>query len=192
MSDLGSHWLDLPFWALQLNHPVSIEAEGPPINSEIAPASMQVTYEYEARGSMPPVRVMWYQGKNKPVLWEAGEIPKWGNGALFIGSKGMVLSDYSKHIMLPEKQYTDFQRPEPFIPPSLGHHVEWLHACKTGAPTTCNFDYAGWLTEANHLGNVAFRTGKKLTWDPIALRATGVPEADQFIRRKYRKGWKLA
>ena len=111
---------------------------------------------------------------------------------MFIDSKGMLLSGYSNYIMLPEKQYTDFQRPEPFIPPSLGHHAEWLHACKTGAPTTCNFDYAGWLTEANHLGNVAFRTGKKLIWDPIALRATGVPEADQFIRRKYRKGWKLA
>jgi hypothetical protein len=192
MSDLGSHWLDLPFWALKLNYPLTIEAKGPPINREIAPASMRVTYQYGARGSLPPVRVSWYQGTEKPTIWEAGEIPKWGNGALFIGAKGMLLSDYGKHILLPEKQFADFQRPEPSIPPSDGHHAEWLHACKTGAPTTCNFDYAGWLTEANHLGNVAFRTGEKLAWDPEELHATGAPEADRFIRREYRKGWTLA
>ena len=66
-----------------------------------------------------------------------------------------------------------------------------MHACKTGAPTTCNFTYAGWLTEANHLGNVAFRVGKKLNWDAANLKATNAPEADQYIRREYRKGWSL-
>jgi predicted dehydrogenase len=192
MSDLGSHWLDLPYWALKLNYPLTIEAQGPPINREIAPASMQVAYQYGARGSLPPVQVSWYQGTEKPAIWEAGEIPKWGSGALFIGAKGMLLSDYGKHILLPEKQFADFQPPEPSIPASRGQHAEWLHACKTGAPTTCNFDYAGWLTEANHLGNVAFRAGKKLAWDPEELRATGAPEADRFIRREYRKGWTLA
>ena len=63
---------------------------------------------------------------------------------------------------------------------------------KTGEPTTCNFEYAGWLTEANHLGNVAFRVGKKLHWDPKTLQATNAPEAERFIRREYRKGWSLA
>ena len=72
-----------------------------------------------------------------------------------------------------------------------GHHAEWLHACKTGAPTTCNFEYAGWLTEANHLGNVAFRAGEKLTWDPTKLEAQGTPQAAEYIKRAYRKGWKL-
>ena len=70
---------------------------------------------------------------------------------------------------MPEKEFRDFKRPEPFIPKSLGHHAEWIHACKTGAPTTCNFEYAGWLTEANHLGNVAYRAGKKLEWDAAKL-----------------------
>ena len=61
-----------------------------------------------------------------------------------------------------------------------------------GEPTTCNFEYAGWLTEANHLGNVAFRVGRKLEWDAAALKATNAPEADRFIRREYRAGWNLA
>ena len=82
-------------------------------------------------------------------------------------------------------------RPEPTIPKSLGHHAEWLHACKTGAPTTCNFEYAGWLTEANHLGNVAFRAGRRLEWNAAELRATNAPEADPFLRREYRSGWQL-
>ena len=192
MSDLGSHWVDLPFWALQLDHPLTIEASGPEPHAEIAPASMQVTYEYGPRGELPPVKLTWYQGTNKPDIWTSNGIPQWGNGVLFIGSQGMLLSDYGKHALLPEDKFKDFVRPEPFIPPSLGHHAEWIQACKSGEPTTCNFEYAGWLTEANHLGNVAFRTGKKLEWDAAALKATNAPEADRFIRREYRAGWKLA
>ncbi len=192
MSDLGSHWIDLPFWALKLDYPRTIEAAGPPPHPELAPASMQVAYGYGARGDMPPVKVNWYQGTNKPPQFIDGSIPKWGGGVLFVGDNGMLLSDYNRHVLLPEDKFKDFERPGPFIPQSLGHHAEWIHACKTGDPTTCNFEYAGWLTEANHLGNVAYRVGKKLEWDPKSMRATNAPEADQFIKRTYRKGWELA
>jgi predicted dehydrogenase len=192
MSDLGSHWNDLPFWALKLKRPLAIEASGPPPHPEIAPASMSATYEYASRGEMPSCKVTWYQGEEKPRLWKENKIPKWDSGVLFVGSKGMLLGDYGKHILLPEEQYKDFKRPEPFIPESLGHHQEWIHACKTGAPTTCSFDYSGPLTEANHLGNVAYRIGKKIQWDPKNLKATNAPEAAHIIRREYRKGWKLA
>ena len=191
MSDLGSHWIDLPFWALNLDAPRTIEARGPAPHPEIAPASMQVTYEYGARGARPPLRLTWYQGVNKPPIWTQGGIPQWNSGVLFVGARGMLLSDYGKHVLLPEDRFADFKRPDPFIPKSLGHHAEWIHACKTGAPTTCNFEYAGWLTEANHLGNIAFRAGKKLIWDPKTLRATNAPEIEPMIHRSYRKGWKL-
>ncbi len=117
--------------------------------------------------------------------------PSGTSGVLFVGDKGMLLADYGRHVLLPEKEFRDFVRPKPFIPKSIGHHAEWIHACKTGAPTTCNFEYAGWLTEANHLGNVAYRAGKKLEWDAAKLYATNAPEAEPFIRRDYRKGWTL-
>jgi hypothetical protein len=53
-----------------------------------------------------------------------------------------------------------------------------------------NFQYSGWTTEANHLGNVAYRTGKKIEWDCVTLRATNAPEAAPYIKRPaYRKGW---
>ena len=191
MSDLGSHWNDLPFWALKLRSPLTISAEGPPPHRELAPASMQATYEYASRGDLPAVTLTWYQGTNKPRIWTEGGIPRWDSGVLFVGDKGMVLSSYDKHLLLPENEFAGFQRPEPSIPKSPGHHAEWIQACKTGAPTTCNFEYSGWLTEANHLGNVAYRVGKKLEWDAAGLRCPNVPEADQFLRREYRPGWSL-
>jgi predicted dehydrogenase len=191
MSDLGSHWVDLPFWALKLQAPSTIEPFGGPAHPELAPASMRVRYEYEAKGDQPQVALTWYQGTHKPEILSSGKVPAWDSGVLFVGEKGMLMSDYGKHVLLPEDQFKDFKPPEPFIPQSLGHHQEWIHACKTGDPTTCNFEYSGWLTEANHLGNVAYRVGKKLIWDAENMKATNAPEADKFIKRKYRKGWEL-
>ncbi len=191
MSDLGSHMNDLPFWALKLGTPLTVEADGPPPHPEIAPATMHAVYTYAAREKMPPLTLHWYQGDVKPSQFTENKVPHWKNGMLFIGDKGMLLSDYDRHILLPEDQFKDFKRPDPFIPKSLGHHAEWIHACKTGAPTTCHFDYAGALTIANHLGNVAYRVGKKLDWDAKRLQARKCPEADRYIGREYRKGWKL-
>lgn len=192
MSDLGSHWIDLPFWALKLRAPSTIEASGPTPQLELAPASMQARYVYEASGEQPALTLTWYQGANKPEIWTSGGIPPWPNGVLFVGEKGMLLSDYSKHTLLPEATFKDFTPPPPSIPTSIGHHAEWIQACRTGAPTTCHFGYAGLLTEANHLGNVAFRAGTKLEWDSANLRVTNVPDADRFLRRAYRDGWTLA
>mgnify|MGYP000314731401 FL=1 len=192
MSDLGSHMVDLPFWALKLEAPLTVEAKGPKPHHDIAPASMQAIYEYGARGDLPPVKLTWYQGLEKPQIWKDNGIPKWANGHLFIGDKGMLLSDYKKHVLLPEKKFTDFKGPDPFIPRSPGHHQDWVAACKGGAPTLSNFEYAGLLTEANHLGNVAYRAEKKIQWDTKEMRATNAPNAEQFIKRDYRKGWKLS
>lgn len=191
MSDLGSHWNDLPFWALKLSTPLTIEASGPPPHPELAPASMQATYQYGQRGDLPPVQLTWYQGVNKPKVWTEKKIPQWDSGCLFVGDRGMLLADYGKHVLLPETSFADFKRPDPFIPDSIGHHAEWLMACKEGTPTTCNFEYSGLLTEANHLGNVAYRVGKKLVWDSVALKCPNSPEADQYLKRQYRAGWNL-
>jgi hypothetical protein len=152
---------------------------------------MTATYQYGARGDLPPVKLTWYQGTPKPGLWQEGKIPQWANGVLFVGSKGMLLADYGKHVLLPEKDFADFQRPAATIPDSIGHHAEWIRACKTGAPTTCPFGYSGALTEANHLGNVAYRAGKRIEWDAQNLRIPNAPEAERFLSREYRKGWTL-
>ena len=209
MSDLGSHRVDLPFWALRLDAPKTIESHGIPPHPEIAPASMTAVYEYGPRegwgsleGSssigdaqdpkpMPACTLTWYQGDHKPQLWKEKAIPQWANGALFIGEKGMILADYYKHVLLPEKDFADYTPPEPFIPDVPGQHTEWLLACRDGSKTGSPFSYAGPLTEANHLGNVAYRVGKKIEWDAAGMRCPNAPEADQFLQREPREGWSL-
>jgi predicted dehydrogenase len=191
MSDLGSHWNDLPFWALRLDAPKAIEAQGPPAHPEIAPASMSATYEYGARAELPPVKLVWHQGENRPEIWKRGGIPQWGNGCLFIGDKGMILADYAKHVILPEKDFAGLERPAPTIAKVTSHHGEWIECCKTAKAPSANFDYAGRLTEANHLANVAYRVGKKIEWDAENLRVINAPEAERIVRREYRKGWEL-
>jgi predicted dehydrogenase len=191
LPDLGSHWNDLPFWALKLRHPLTVEAEGPPVSPETAPASLTVRWEFAARGEMPAVKLAWYHGGRKPALVAGGKVPAWPSGVLFVGDRGLLLADYSRHVLLPEAEFKGYKRPEPTIAKSIGHHAEWAHACKTGGPTTCPFSYSGLLTECNLLGNVAYRVGKKLEWDPVALKATNCPEADRYLRKEYRKGWTL-
>lgn len=191
MSDLGSHFNDLPFWALQLGDPLTIEGSGPPPHPELAPASMQATYQFAARGEQPAVTMTWYQGENKPEIWKAGGIPQWGDGHLFIGDDGMLLSNYGEHKLLPEERFADYKPPEPTIPRVASHYADWIDACKNGTQASANFEYSGLLTEANHLGNVAYRLGKKLQWDPVNMCVPGVPEADALIRCPYREGWTL-
>lgn len=190
LGDFFCHYCDLAFWALDLRHPTTVEAEGP-VHPESAARWTIARQEYPSRGDLPPVTLHWYNGGPYPELVKEQNIPQWGSAVLFIGAQGMLIADYGKHQLLPEAKFKDFQRPEPFIPDSIGHHREWTEACKTGGPTTCNFDYSGALTEAALLCNVALRVGRKLTWDAKNLKAIGCPEADAFLRREYRKGWTL-
>ncbi len=196
MSDLGSHWNDLPFWALELDAPTSIEGFGPPPHPEIAPASMRAVYEYPARtlasgATRPAVTLTWHQGTERPPQVREGTVPDWGSGCLFVGTKGMILADYGRHVLLPETEFEGFERPEPSIPRSPGQHEEWLAACRGTGRATCGFEYAGLLTEANHLGNVAYRLGRKIRWDSAALACPGTPEAAPLLARTPRAGWSL-
>jgi hypothetical protein len=153
---------------------------------------MRAVYEYGPRGDRPACRLHWYQGDYKPDVWTQNPfISKWGSGVLFVGDKGMLLSDYGKHVLLPEANFKDFQRPKPFIADSPGQHAEWVEAIKNGTPTGSPFSYAGPLSEANHLGNVAFRAGGKIVWDSAAMRITNNEAANRFIRREPRAGWIL-
>jgi len=192
LGDFGCHYMDLPFWALDLRYPESIVAKGEKtyVGDNECPNNMRVDYRFPARGKKPPVHLTWYHGDWKPAGAEA-----YGDGkrsaVLFEGADGRILADYSSHKIFSEPGHT-VESPEPSIPKSIGHHREWVEACKTRGPTTCNFDYSGALAEAVLLGNVSYRAGgAKLEWDAQALRAPNCPAADEFIRREYRKGWTL-
>jgi predicted dehydrogenase len=191
LADLACHHMDLPFWALKLRAPTTVAAEGAPVHPEAAAKWTTVRYEFPARGTLPPVKLTWYDGGKRPPHFADQQLPKWGDGCLFVGAKGMLIAGYGDHRLLPEEQFKDYARPKPYIPKSRGHHREWVAACRNGGTTTCNFDYSGALTEAVQLGVVAYRLGRPLTWDAKNLRAVNEPAADRFLRKEYRKPWTL-
>jgi len=190
LGDFFCHYCDLAFWALKLRYPATVEAEGP-VHPESAARWTIARQQYPARENLPSVALTWYHGGGYPAWVKEKDVPAWGNAVLFVGSEGMLIADYDRHELLPKAKFATFKPPAPTIPDSTGHHKEWLSACKTGSPTTCNFGYSGPLAEAALLCNVALRTGKKLVWDAVRLKATNCPEADQYLRRTYRAGWTL-
>lgn len=191
LGDMACHFMDLPFWALDLRHPTTVEAVGPPPHPETTPEKLTVRYEFPARGALAATSLTWYDGQGRPEAVTSLGVKGYPNGVLFVGDKGALVADYDHHKLLPEDSFRDFRAPERSIPKSIGHHAEWIAACKDGRPTTCTFDYSGALSEAVLLGNVAYRAGRKLEWDAVALKATNCPEADRYLRREYRRGWAL-
>ena len=105
----------------------------------------------------------------------------------------MLIANYDMHRLLPEEKYADFKRPEQWIEPSIGHHAEWIQACKENKPEapTCAFSYAGRLTETVLLGLVSFRADTKLEWDADAARVKNSELANEFLSTPYREGWTL-
>ena len=153
---------------------------------------MRITYEYGARGEMPPLKLHWYQGEEKPRPWQDGAIPKWDSGVLFEGSKGMLLADYGRTVLLPEKDFHDFARPEPSIPKSLGHYAEWIHACKTGRQRPAISITPAGSPRRTTSATSPIAPARNWIGIPAKLYAPNVPEAEPFIHREYRKGWTLA
>lgn len=191
LADMACHYMDLPFWALDLGSPTTVAAEGPEVHPETCPLGLKVFYEFPARKpGQPAVKLTWYDGQQTPKEVAGIGVP--GAGVMFLGSKGKMFANYGSYRLYPEEQFQDFQPPEQTIPRSIGHHAEWVKACKEGTPTTCHFGYSGRLTEAVLLGNVAYRLGRKLEWNAAELQVTNVPEAAPLIDKPYREGWELA
>ncbi|HLY10190.1 MAG TPA: Gfo/Idh/MocA family oxidoreductase [Planctomycetota bacterium] len=192
LADMGCHYIDLVFWSLKLGHCATAEAEGPEVDEHGAPPWLVAKWSFPARGELPPCTLTWYHGDKAPAALTEKKLGDWkGPGVLFIGDKGMLVSNYGQHKLLPEPDFKDYVRPEPTIAKSLGHHQEWIEAIRGGKASLCAFDYSGPLAETVLLGNVAYRTGRKLDWDAVSLKAKNCPEADRFLRRDYRKGWTL-
>jgi predicted dehydrogenase len=192
LGDFGCHYMDLPHWALDLRAPLKVASEGQKGHNgdNECPLDQKVDFHYPARGDKPGVHLTWYQGKYRPE-----EFAQYGGGknsaVLLEGDKGRLLADYSTRRMFFDSDTPG--EPKPTIPASPGHHTEFLRAVRQKSTTTCNFDYSGALTEAVLLGNVSYRAGNKpLEWDDAGLKVTNCPEAAQYIRREYRKGWELA
>ena len=189
LGDMGCHFVDLPFWALKLRHPVSCKATGPKPHPETCPIGMTVEYLFPEREGLPPCKLTWYDGNMIPKKVAGENVP--ANGVMFVGTEGKMFADYGKYRLFPQDKFSNYEPPPKSIPKSIGHHAEWIKACKDGSETTCNFDYSGALSESILLGCVAYRSGVAIDWDAKALRATNSDAANEYISKKYRKGWEV-
>jgi predicted dehydrogenase len=194
IGDMGSHMMDLAYWALDLRLPTTCSAEGTPVSTDTCPIWLTAKWDHPKNDWRPAVEVNWHDGGKKPgVPSEVFNREKMFKGLIFAGDKGYLVADYDYRILMPkgEDPHYKIPKPEDIIAPSKGHHREWTEACKGDKKTLCNFDYAGAMIEHNLLALVAYRVGKKLDWDTEKLKATNCPEADQYVTKKYREGWTL-
>ena len=217
LGDIGCHAMDSVFRALKLGAPISVQAASTRVNTETYPLGSMVTYEFPARTetpqannrhvqgrsgkmaggfAMPACKLFWYDGGLRPPRPE--DLPQKAlmgdNGRLLIGDNGFILGNS----VFPEARAKEVEHLAKEIPRSKGHYEEWLAACKGGEPAGSNFDWAGPLTEAVLLGNVALRsqlredlTLMKLLWDGPSLKFSNSEAANKFLRREYRTGWTL-
>jgi len=194
IGDMGSHVMDLAYWALDLRFPRTCKADGTPHSNDTCPQWLTAEWDHPANDWRPAVKVNWYDGGKKPgVPSEVFNRDKMFKGVIFTGDKGWLVADYGYRMLMLKGDMTHYESPKEkdLIPSSPGQHAEWIEACKTGKPTLCNFDYSGALIEHNLLALAAYRIGKKLDWDAKNLKATNCPEVDRYIRKIYRKGWIL-
>ena len=193
--DMGCHILDPVFGALQLTAPVSVRSEGPAPTAHNWAVNTVIRYVFPAtpytEGKTVPVS--WYDGDERPpagiqALVGPKKIP--GQGSIFVGSEGaMLLPHVGKPELFPENKFRDFKIPGA---ESDNHYNQFVDAVTGTGKTSASFDYAGPLTESVLLGPIATRFPQTtLEWDAAKLRFRGAPEASQYVRKQYRKGWRV-
>ncbi len=196
MGDMGCHILDASYTSLKLGAPTKLSAETSGINNDSGPKWSIINFEFPARGEMPPVKLMWFDGGKLPPrpagIADTFKLGDNDGGSLFIGEKGTItIGTYGNgpRFLSPELQAQwDAKKIEM---EGTNHHRSWIAACKGEKPSLSNFDYAAPFTEVVLLGNVAMRAGQPIEWDTATKTVTNLPEANRLIDPPYRAGWTL-
>lgn len=203
LGDMACHTANLPFMGLQLGLPTRVSAESSEVNSETYPAWATITYEFQARGNQPPVKLVWYEGsedgkRNLPKQKMHGDQVPTDSGCLLVGDKGRLYSpgdsgdqqqlEVKGQVKTPERSLTRLGNDGG---PDQNQKREWIEAIQGGTKPLSNFDYASVLTEAMLLGNVALRTGKSIDYDGEKGQVTNLPESAKLIDIPSRTGWAL-
>ena len=198
LGDMGIHNLAPVFSALKLGALESVQASSTPVFKETVPLASVVHYQFPARGALPPLKLHWYDGgllPPRPDELEDDRDLDAEDGIILVGDHGKMLVEGwggEKPRLIPETRNKEYRRPPKTLPRSIGHHQEWIQACKTGSPTRSNFEVAGPLTEAVLLGSLCVRLGgEKLRWDSDNMKVTNIKDANPYLHYKYRDGWSL-
>ena len=110
---------------------------------------------------------------------------------MLIGTEGSLLYELGRSpILLPDKKFENHPRPK--LEPR-DHYHHFVDACLGVAKNESHFAQTGPMTESILLGTVAIRVpGEKLEWNHRRMKITNVAEANRFLKRKYREGWRTA
>jgi len=196
LGDMGCHHWNIPRRALRLGHPTAVSATSTKVMQESWPLASIVTYEFPARGDMPPLRVTWYDGGLKPPrppeLEEDRRLPS--SGILYIGTKGTMVGSGTSGIpeLIPKPKMKAYQQPPKTLERRSGIYGEWIEAIRGGpVPSEHWPQCAVPLTELVLLGCIAVRLGKYLKWDGPNMRFTNSEEANKLIKPDYENGWTL-
>jgi predicted dehydrogenase len=193
--DMACHILDPVFTSLALTAPKSLISDSDVPNKDNWGLDVQVQYMFpRAKYTAETLSLTWYNGSKRPpaeVKALIGKRPLHDQGSIYVGTEGVLYSPYiEKPLLLPEEKFADYKLPQPG---DHNHYLQFVEACRGNGTTSAPFDYSGPLTESVLLGCLATRFQKtKLEWDAAALKVTNVAEANDFVRRRYRKGWEVA
>ncbi|MFC1550968.1 Gfo/Idh/MocA family protein [Candidatus Latescibacterota bacterium] len=214
LGDMACHSFHAFFPVLKLGIPSSVSASAtfarvpagdmpadpewsrsrPVESGETFPPSSIVTWDFPARGNLPPLRMFWYDGGLTPPLPMGMKLSRKlaGDGVIFVGDKGSMLTGFTGGpILLDNDRQRSFTKPPKTMERSQGHYMEWIDACKGGKSANCNFDFGSVITEAALLGVIAQRLGGYLEWDADQAVFTNSDEANALVDPPYRTGWSL-
>lgn len=200
LGDMACHTFNMPFMALDLRNPTSMQATTSGHNGETFPKWSQITFDFPANDKRPGLKFYWYDGGKKAseAFFKGATMKRADSGCLVVGEKGIIHSpdDYGARFEIlggPKPIEVEYKK-------SPGHFEEWVAAIKGGPAARSNFtEYSGPLTETILLGNLAVwvankaeEPGLKIEWDAAALAAKNGPaEIKQFVKSEYRAGYSL-
>jgi predicted dehydrogenase len=195
--DIGTHMFDVVRMVLDTEFPDVVEAEVSSVSPYTIPRWARLRWQFPARGSRRAFNVHWFNGwdgdqRNLPpsiphVPSEA--INETLNGMAFTGPEGTLFIPDMRATRRP-KVYPEAREADVLASPPArrlprvrgGHFQDWYAAIREGRPAAADFAYGAALTEQVLLGVLAQRTLQPIRWDPIKMQATGVPEANAFVR----------
>ncbi|MBK8913575.1 MAG: Gfo/Idh/MocA family oxidoreductase [Phycisphaerales bacterium] len=210
LGDMACHTMDGVFWALAPGAPLWVEpVASTPITADAFPKASIVRWRFPQREvrdaaggpawNAAGFDAYWYDGGLRPKFpddLEAGRRFS-DSGNLIIGTKASILisGDYGESPRIyPESKMKEIGKPAPILPRSDGHMLEWFRAAAGERPAdspVSNFAYAAPFSEVVLLGNVALRVGRRLEWDAANMKFPNFPDADQYVSKEYRDGWKF-
>ena len=201
--DIGCHIFDAVWKGIGLKAPLSVVAEvqGSWKNSEARrgdtwPQGDHMTWVFPGNShtEKDTLQLEWFDGEFYPPeeirkLYTGGPYPV--ESAMLIGTEGALLIPHGgeRPVLLPEAKFKDYPVKKM---DGRNHYHHYINACLGGEKTESHFAQSGPMTEAILLGTVAIRVPDQLLeWDAANMKFPNYPEANKYIRRKYRKGWEV-